>query len=83
MDIQPPGKRKNPVAYWKVKFDASQQLVRELKKKKKKKKNHSSCRNFWGLQQYRESNQNCPEKKQIVAQVHGSKTGKNDCRLSS
>ena len=38
MDIQPPGKRKNPVAYWKVKFDASQQLVRELKKKKKKKK---------------------------------------------
>ena len=35
MDIQPPGKRKNPVAYWKVKFDASQQLVRELEKKKK------------------------------------------------
>lgn len=62
MDIQPPGKRKNPVAYWKVKFDASQQLVRELEKKK----NHSSCRNFWGLQQYRESNQNCPEKNKLL-----------------
>ena len=71
ISIQSPNKRKNSAEYWKAKFEASQQLVKELSEQS------LQLEEIPGLLTVQKVKPKLSKTTTRVTQVHGSMTGKN------